>query len=250
MKLKKFVSRPNLPENKVGYVIMSDIKSNIVSELNAYGITVISSGRLNSITRSEAYHADMCICHIGGERFVASKNIDTEVKSKLESLGCNIVKSEHTVTAKRPSLNVCILGNKIICNTKIADKGIIEYSNKSRMSIINVNQGYTKCSSAVINENALITSDESIYKSCIKSHIDVLKISHGYIDLKGYDYGFIGGTCGLIAKDILAFCGDISLHKDYKNIKAFAASYNISLLSLSNEKLYDIGGILPILESE
>ena len=51
---------------------------------------------------------------------------------------------------------------------------------KDGKRILHTNQSYAKCSSAVVGENAIITSDESIYRVCIENKIDVLKISVGY----------------------------------------------------------------------
>ena len=60
-----FVSNPNIPQNYVCDVIMSNIKADIVKELKGYHhINVIDPGKLNSINASEAYHAYMSVCHI------------------------------------------------------------------------------------------------------------------------------------------------------------------------------------------
>ena len=94
----------------------------------------------------------------------------------------------------------------------------------------------------------MITSDESIYRACKKNNIDVLKTVNEGIRLRGYDHGFIGGCCGLIARDILAFSGNIEAHKNYAEIKAFASDHGVSIASLGSFDLYDIGGILPLME--
>ena len=77
----------------------------------------------------------------------------------------------------------------------------------------------------------------------------MLKIQKGFISLPGYDYGFIGGCCGKLSKNILAFTGKIESHPDYNNIKDFCRNYNVNVLSLTNDDLLDIGGILPIAET-
>ena len=87
-----------------------------------------------------------------------------------------------------------------------------------------------------------------IYKICVANQIDVLKISVGDILLDGYAYGFIGGCCGLVSKDTLAFSGNVGLHRDFENMRDFTRNHHVELYSLTNEKLYDIGGILPIKE--
>ena len=74
----------------------------------------------------------------------------------------------------------------------------------------------------------------------------MLVIEKGDIKLEGMEYGFIGGTCGLIGPRLLAFCGNIEKHRDYKQIKAFAKRHNTDLISLCSGKLIDIGSIIPI----
>jgi hypothetical protein len=112
--------------------------------------------------------------------------------------------------------------------------------------ILNVKQGYSKCSIAVIGTDAAITSDTGIYNTLIANGIDVLKIDSGSIRLDGVSYGFIGGVSGLIAPDVLAVNGNIEAHPESEKIKEFCNKHGVSILSLNNEELYDIGSILPI----
>lgn len=247
---EKFIQNTNLPENRVTTVIVSDYKKDIVYELNQYGIKTIISNKLYGISGGEAYHSDMSVCHLNDNKFVVARN-NTNLIENLKSINSEIILSTNEISGSYPdisALNVCIFGKNLICNTKSADRNIINFCQRNNYRILHTKQGYTKCSSAIISDNAIITSDESIYRLCINNKIDVLKISVGYIELSGYDYGFIGGTCGFIDKDILAFSGNIKIHKDYDNIKNFAQNYGINIISLSRNLLYDIGGILPIKE--
>ena len=57
-----------------------------------------------------------------------------------------------------------------------------------------------------------------------------------------------GGCCGKISKDILAFTGKLSLHRDCDRIKSFLRNYNIYSLELSNKPLTDVGSILPVIQ--
>lgn len=246
--IEHFVETPNLPENKVSSVIVSGYKPRLVTELKKYGIDTMTFGQLESISGSEAHHADMSFCHIGGRNIFLSVNASSEIKDRLKSAGFVLHETDSPITAARPSLNICILGNKVLANTRLADKSLLEVLRQTGHTIIHTNQGYTKCSCAVVSENAVMTSDEGIYKICLENKIDALKIQSGYIELDGYKYGFIGGCCGYISQNILAFSGDITLHPDYKNIRSFLKNYDTEPLSLLDEPLYDIGGILPVME--
>ena len=131
----------------------------------------------------------------------------------------------------------------MICNTKTVFKQILSTDKE----IIDTNQGYTKCSIAVVSDNAIITDDVDIYKKC-KKKIDVCFVEKNSVRLNGYNYGFIGGCCGKISKDKLAFFGDVNYHKNSKEIKEFCYKYDVECISLSNLPLYDYGSLIPIIE--
>ena len=226
--MEQFLKNPNLPENMVSEVMLSDYKPEFKRELERMGIKATVPKMIENIEGSERYHADMSVLHIGGDKFLYADKLSEEV------------------TAEKPLLNICILGENVICNTKTAYKPALEMLKDKK--IIHTNQRYAKCCCAVISENAVITSDNGIYKICVANQIDVLKISVGDILLDGYAYGFIGGCCGLVSKDTLAFSGNVGLHRDFENMRDFTRNYHVELYSLTNEKLYDIGGILPIKE--
>jgi hypothetical protein len=107
-------------------------------------------------------------------------------------------------------------------------------------SIINLRQGYAKCSTCAVSERAFITADESVKKALLAQGFEVLKISAGGVELKGYDCGFIGGASGSDGERVY-FCGSLDLHPDGEEIKAFCASHGRPAVSLSGEPLYDVG---------
>ena len=142
-------------------------------------------------------------------------------------------------------LNCVVLNDKLICNTKTIADEVLQMAIKDNLKIINVNQGYTKCSTCIVNKNAIITSDKSIYKSC-RNEMDVLLIRQGYIELSGTDYGFIGGSSFKYNRNTLVLIGNIKLHPDYESIKSFVENHNVELLSLTEKTMIDIGSIIPI----
>ncbi len=246
--MSEFLICPHLPTHAVKTVILSTRKPTVVSALRSWGVEVLDAYAIEKIIGSEKYHADMSVCHLGGNRFVVAQNTDKRLIAALRNLGATVILTENPVTAKSPSVNVCIVGKTLICDTRTADQNILSYAEKKQFRILHTNQKYTKCSTIVVAENAVITADPSIYRVCVKNNIDVLKIAVGGVELNGYDYGFIGGACGFLDRRTLAFSGKAELHPDYANIKAFIRNYRVQMLSLSNEPLYDVGGILPILE--
>ena len=146
------------------------------------------------------------------------------------------------------ALSIFANSTDIICNYDITSAKIKELANER--TVINVNQGYTKCSVCAVSDKAFITDDKSIYKALKNAEYDVLEVEKGSVALDGYDYGFIGGACCKISKDVLAFFGNAKAHKCYEDIKAFCKNYNVDLLSLDNKRLCDIGSFIPIFENE
>ena len=137
--------------------------------------------------------------------------------------------------------NATALKNYVICNKVYTDKTVLDSHNKE---IINVKQGYSKCNICIVDNNAIITSDNGIAKTVAQKGIDVLKISPGYIELRKLDYGFIGGATGIIDNNMLAVNGDINSHPDSEQIKVFCHKYNVDIIPLKDGKLVDIGTII------
>jgi len=245
---EQFLRNPNLPESMVSLLMLSDMEPTVLNELNHLHIRCIISEPLPSISGSESVHADMSVCHVGNNSILMTPNISRLVKTKLlqEGFRCTYIAKE--VTAEDPYLNACIIGDKAICHNRHTSPELIKELQQIGLNVLHTKQRYARCSTAILNENAVITADEGIASLCRSHQIDVLKITPGGIDLTGYPYGFIGGCCGLLSPSVLAFSGNIQQHRNYEDIQAFAKNHHISLLSLSNKPLTDIGGLLPLKE--
>ena len=109
-------------------------------------------------------------------------------------------------------------------------------------------QGYTRCAAAIVDQNSVITADMGLSMVLKRAGLTVLEIQPGAIRLPGYPYGFIGGCCGLIAPNQLAFTGSLGFHPDSQKIKSFLQERGVQWIELTNEPLLDIGGIIPITE--
>ena len=114
---------------------------------------------------------------------------------------------------------------------------------------ISSRQGYSRCSVCVVNDNAIITADEGICRSAEARGVDVLKIRPGYIDLPGFDYGFIGGASFKISDTKLAFTGRLDRHPDAERIIEFVSLHNVDIVYITDKPAFDIGGVIPITEA-
>lgn len=81
-------------------------------------------------------------------------------------------------------------------------------------------QGYSKCLTCIVDDDSIINSDEGIYKAVREYDIDCLLIKSKNIDLFELDYEFI---------------------------KKFIKLKNKEIVSLSKERLLDLGSIIPLM---
>ena len=161
----------------------------------------------------------------------------------IEKLGYSPILCDEFPSPDYPNdiiFNALNMGDHIFCLEKKLSKEIKSYADKHGISIINVKQGYTKCSVCKVSDKAMITSDRSIAHSAKNVGIDVLSISQGHVNIKGYDYGFIGGASGE-SEDTVYFCGNVMMHPDGEAIIDFCQKHEKRYVSLSNEPLFDVG---------
>ncbi|WP_186430975.1 DUF6873 family GME fold protein [Clostridium sp. BSD9I1] len=226
-----------------------DYKINLVekSNLEKLGCKVLTCPPYEKLYTAVCGHPDMLIHIIDKESILVHKDMPTDFVELLKSLNFNVLKSNSSISDKYPydiTLNAVNLSKLFMHYLKYTDETLL---NKVKDKIlINVKQGYTKCSTAIVSERALITSDKSIANSLKSTDIDVLLLPPGDIELPGLDYGFIGGCCGKIDDNTLAFYGDLSYYAYGKEVLSFLEKYNVRPVYLRNGKLIDRGSIFVV----
>lgn len=239
---------PNLPEEKVKKVIVDfRMSENAKDTLKKLNINIISSANLSSLYNAVCGHPDMQIHHLGESCFICEPTLYDYYKCKLNNI--ILLKGKTGLTGKYPydiAYNAVRVGKCVFHNLKYTDLSIIEYYKTHGVKLINVKQGYTKCSVCVLTENSIITSDRVIADIAEKYDIDALYYNSKEIKLYNISHGFIGGICGKIAPDILAVNGNIEYLSDFYKFVDFCEKYNIKILNLSNDIPVDIGSIIPV----
>ena len=243
--MEKYIKTPNLPDEMVRAVLVDyRINSESIKTLNSLGIKVYTTKSTDALYEAIWGHPDVVFYHLGDSRFVVSPENEEHFR-KIP--GIEILVGKSLLSSKYPqdiSYNAARVGNFLIHNFKYTDPIILE--NSENLIKINVNQGYSKCSVCVVSENALITSDIGIAKKCDNFGIDVLFIDDNSIKLKGVSHGFFGGTTGKLSKNLLAVNGDIKFHNNYEEILRFLDKYNVSIISLNQGDLEDVGTIIGL----
>ncbi len=226
--------------------VMSDKYISFADEIQKLGHTVIASDTVSIFPLPEQKHADMQILHINDKIFILNECTELAKKIPINKL----VFCKQKAEKKYPEnilLNFLYLNGTLYGKLSAIDKNLSVYCVENNINTVNVNQGYTRCSTLVVNENAVITSDSSIEKALTENGVEVLSVSSGNIVLDGYNYGFIGGAGGNLDDNTIVFFGNIKNHPDYYHILNFCQKHNKKIISLCNQMpLTDIGGIVKI----
>lgn len=142
------------------------------------------------------------------------------------------------------AFNAACTGKYFIHKLSATNERLLMAAKAMDMILIDVNQGYTKCSTVIVDETSIITYDQGIAKACSKyKDLDVLLVAPGFVRLDGYDTGFIGGASGRVGKEII-FNGDLFGHPDFTRIVKFIEDRGLSCHWFADYKLTDIGSIL------
>lgn len=246
----KFLINPNIPINKVTTVFANIDDNALKSVFDNLSLKVVGVKENEFLDAPVSKHADILMNYVGKSVFLTD-NKQTELCNFIEK---NDGKSVIIEDIASPYPNECLLnfadiGDYIICNKSIMSDFIENFlPNKE---IIDVNQGYSKCSVCICKKNTIITDDISIYNAVLQyDNINSLFVQKGSVHIDKYDYGFIGGCCGLIDKDVLLFNGDLSTHSDFDKIKNFLYDNKVNYIDIKGKPLTDVGSIIPITEAE
>lgn len=214
---------------------------------NEYNI--LPSYVCKSLPEPVCAHPDMTIFDAGCGVYVCAPESYDYYDRLFSGMGIKLLCGTSTLGCNYPTdiaYNVARVGKTLLGHKRSVDPLILKLAKEEGLSFFPSPQGYSKCSSCIISENALITQDPSIARSAIDAKLNVLKIRPGHILLPGYDTGFIGGASGLDGCGKLLFFGDITLHPDFPLIRDFLLKHKVRFSYLKNRPLTDIGTILSI----
>ena len=224
-------------------VLISPADSKLIEGLSEHNIHSYYTQRLDDVPLMERYHADMQVLRIDDTAFVAECFCNVYKNYFPAYVNVIPVKSPTGRYPDNVSLNAAYSGGRLFCKESSLDDKVKSFCCKKGIEITNVNQGYAKCSTLVLGNKGIITADAGIADAARKQGVDALKITPGFINLEGSDYGFIGGASGVIGETVIFF-GNINLHPDKKDVLFFIKNKGYNYICVGDEPLNDVGGLI------
>jgi len=225
--------------------------------IKSLGYEIIENGfNLNTYDEISA-HTDIYYLKVGDMVFSSPE--------KKGALPFNTVSCTTHIGSKYPEdvpYNVCIVGKNAVHNFKYTDNIIKFYLQRHDYNLIQVEQGYSNCSTVVLDDNSCITSDIGIAKALMDAGIDTLFVNEPDIKLKrrintafkedscmrfenSDMQGFIGGAMTRIGDTVIVF-GDIENLVNSNKIRKFIEKKGLKLHWFEGLDVVDYGGVLEV----
>ena len=216
--------------------------------LNSHGYNIWKVESSNNVYDEISSHADIFFTKLNDKIVVEPTFYD-----KLNSCYDKCIKGNSILREEYPfdiAYNVCQIGNNVIHNFKYTDEKVLEIIKDEKLNMIN--QGYSNCSIAVIDENSAIVTDKKIADILKKNNIDVLLVEDK-IDIKllknNNEYsnmsGFIGGCIARLDDKVIIFGDRKYIDRNHK-IEEYVKRKKLKLVDFKNIPVVDYGGIVSI----
>jgi hypothetical protein len=190
-----------------------------------------------------------------GDTLVVEKSQFEDLTFMLKKSEYNIVRGKEQIEMHYPDdikYNVAIIGNYAVHNFKYTDKKVLKLLQEGGYELIDVEQGYTNCSIAVIDDTSVITTDKKIAERLRANNLSVLLLDYTP-DIKLLDehgryssmQGFIGGAIGKVDNNIIIF-GDLEKIDKDGQIRKFITDRHLTIVEFNGLDVIDYGGILEV----
>lgn len=212
---------------------------------NFYDLVLFSAKGLVEIPLDG--HPDIFISKLPEQYIIAPNSPDEIIKifasnNKKWSFGKKTLGFSYPDIA---SYNISISDNYLLCNLEICEKSILEQLTNQK--IINVKQGFCRCSTLALKKDIFITSDSGIYKTLLKNDVKVYFFPSETIHLEGYKNGLLGGCFGIDEeKNRLIIAGNLDYFDNGNLLKILFKKLDYQILELDDCPLIDVGGFFVL----
>jgi len=227
-------------------IVSKNLSKKSQSQLEKYVDEIFIIDNYEFISDSVGLHPDIHFSYIDGILFynpVFEKLVE-KIKLKYSisaQAGSSFAKSPYPFDA---GYNVLVNQKWAFHNFKYTDPILLKYLKKTKRKLISVNQGYSNCSSVLL-DNFLVSSDRGMIKIATSAGLDSLYIDNSQIKLKDYKKGFIGGCVGQWQNKIF-INGNVNLYDWGNTFINKCHKLGKDCVFLQENYLEDVGSILFI----
>ncbi len=189
-------------------------------------------------------HPDMSLFKYNEETLIASHESYEYYKDIFKDTEVNLINAGEDSLDKYPydvKFNALRVGDYLICKKDVCAKNIIKRFDEEK--IINSSQGYVKCSVIDIGSEYFASDDKYLYEIIKSLGQKCILLDKGFVKIKDYDYGFIGGASGY-ARDKIFLTGKIINEANRIRLEEFSREINKELIYLTEYDIFDIGTLM------
>lgn len=225
-------------------IINHETSVSIRKKLHSLDYETIEIPPLEKLAKPLVGHPDLQI-FIHDNRLFYHPEIPVKFLRQIEKY-IDVIKCSEKLTDSYPgdiSYNIACSGNVAFHKIDRTAEKIKIYFKDKDINLVEVSQGYSRCSTVIVDSNHIITADKGIHNAALLNNVESLLVSPGHVELPGYKYGFLGGASGMTGNTVF-FTGSIDHHPDKEIIINFIESAGKSICFLSENKIVDLGSIL------
>lgn len=224
-----------------------------LNRLSSLGFILVPSDRVPTLYEAVDGHPDLQFINVRGT-LIAYRDLHKDKKALLEDLGACLTLGKSSLALPYPQnvpynalLSPDLFIHRLDATDPLLMKKINDLKSRGEVRLVDVRQGYSRCSCAYVGNDSYVTEDEAMAKSLMNLGKKVFYQKHSNVYLKGFDYGFIGGALSLLpieGIDLLVITGDLSSYFYGDELKGFFQQRNILFECIGKGKIIDRGSII------
>lgn len=213
-------------------------------KLNKFNINSFPSFESKILKGTVKTHPDMSLFKYDEETLIGSQESFDYYNEIFKGTKIKIINADEDPYEKYPSdvkFNALRVGEHLICKKEVCAKSIIKRFDVNK--IINSSQGYVKCSVIDVGSEYFASDDKYLYEIIKFLGKKCILLDKGFVKIKDYDYGFIGGASGY-ARDKIFLTGKIISEANRIRLEEFAREINKELIYLTEYDIFDVGTLM------
>lgn len=224
-----------------------------LQRLLSFGFNLIPTEKVSSLYEAVDGHPDLQFFRIE-KKVIAHQGLCKNQMELLSKLGASIILGNSSLSLPYPKnipynalLSPDLFMHRLDSTDPIILNEIQELKKSKDISLVNVRQGYSRCSCAYVGNNSYITEDIVMAERLLALGKQVFYQKHSNVYLEGFDFGFIGGAISLISihgEELVLISGSLDSYFYGNELKEFLKRRNIRYECIGKGKLMDRGTII------